>query len=50
MIAVQRLGVQDKLAALGLRDRRHDADLAAELIGRAGLSLADASTSGAWSE
>jgi len=39
-IAVQRLGVQDELAALGLGDRRDDADLAAELVGRAGLALA----------
>ena len=42
MIAVQRLDVQDELAALGLGDRRYDADLAAELVGRAGFTFANA--------
>ena len=41
-IAVQRLGVQDELAALGLRDGDSDRHLAAELVGRPGLALADA--------
>src|SRR6185437_17155217 len=41
-IAVQRLGVQDELAALGLRDGDGDRHLAAELVGRPGLALADA--------
>ena len=41
-IAVQGLGVEHELAALGLRDRGRHADLAAELVGRPGLALADA--------
>ena len=41
-IAVQRLGVQDELAALGLGDGDSDRHLAAELVGRPGLALADA--------
>ena len=41
-IAVQRLGVQHELAALGLGRRRRDRHLAAELVGRPGLALADA--------
>jgi hypothetical protein len=41
-IAVQRLGVQQKLAAFGLGDRRRHRDLAAELVGYAGLAFADA--------
>ena len=40
--AVQRLGVEHELAALGARDWGDDTDLAAELVGRAGLTLADA--------
>jgi hypothetical protein len=39
-IAVQRLGVEDELAALRLGHRRGDRDLAAELVGS--LTLADA--------
>src|SRR5262249_32404527 len=41
-IAVQRLGVEHELAAPGLGDRRRHRDLAAELVGRPGLALADA--------
>src|SRR5713101_6109153 len=40
--AVQRLGVQHELPALGRGDRRDNRDLAAELVGRAGLAFADA--------
>jgi hypothetical protein len=41
-VAVMGLGIQHELAALGLGDGRDDRDLAAELIGRPGLALADA--------
>ena len=41
-IAVQRLGMQDELAALGLGHRRRHAHLAAELVGCSGLAFADA--------
>ena len=41
-IAVQCLGMQHELAALGRGDRGGDRDLAAELVGRAGFALADA--------
>jgi len=41
-IAMQRLGMQDELAAPGLGRRGRDRDLAAELVGRPGLAL------GAW--
>jgi hypothetical protein len=41
-IAVRRLGVEHELAAVGLGCRRRDRGLAAELIGRPGLALADA--------
>ena len=41
-IAVKRLGVQDELTAFGLGDGGGDRDLAAELIGRPRLALADA--------
>ena len=41
-VAVQRLGVQHELPALGRGDRGGDRDLAAELVGRAGLAFADA--------
>src|SRR5262249_23719848 len=41
-IAVQRLGMQHELAALGLGHRRRYAHLAAELVGCSGLALADA--------
>ncbi len=40
-IAVQGLGVEHELAALGLGDRGCHGDLAAEFVGRAGLALAD---------
>jgi hypothetical protein len=40
--AVQRLGVQYELPALGRGDRRRDGDFAAELKGFVGLALADA--------
>ena len=41
-VAVQRLGVQHELAALGRGDRGDNRDLAAELVGRPGLAFADA--------
>jgi hypothetical protein len=41
-IAVQGLGVQHKLAPFGLGDRGRHRDLAAELVRRPGLPLADA--------
>src|ERR1700756_3776596 len=41
-IAMQRLGVQHELPALGRGDRGDDRDLAAELVGRPGLAFADA--------
>jgi len=41
-IAVQRLGVQHELPALGRDDRGDDRDLSAELVGRPGLAFADA--------
>ena len=41
-VAVQRLGVQHELPALGRGDRGDNRDLAAELVGRPGLALADA--------
>ena len=41
-IAMQRLGVQHELAALGYGDRGDDRDLAAELVRRPGLAFADA--------
>jgi hypothetical protein len=37
-IAVQRLGVEHELTALGLGRRGRDRDLAAELVGGAGLA------------
>ena len=40
--AVQRLGVQHELPALGRGDRGYNRDLAAELIWRSGLAFADA--------
>lgn len=40
-IAMQGLGMEHELAALRRRHRGDDADLAAELIGRAGFTLAD---------
>src|SRR5262245_13615943 len=49
-VAVQRLGVQHELAALGGSDRRRDRDLAAELVGFAGLPPPMHSTSGACNE
>jgi hypothetical protein len=49
-IAVQRLGVQHELPALGRSDRGDDRDLEAELVGRPGLAFAMHSTSGACSE
>ena len=41
-VAVQGLGMQHELPALGHGDRGHDRDLAAELVGRPGLAFADA--------
>jgi hypothetical protein len=41
-IAVQRLGVQDELPALGPGDRDSHRHLAAKLVGHPGLALADA--------
>src|ERR1700730_14664319 len=41
-VAVQRLGVQHELPALGRGDRGDDRDLAAELVGRPRLAFADA--------
>ena len=41
-VAVQCLGVQHELAALGLGRRGGDRHLAAELVGRPGLAFADA--------
>lgn len=41
-IAVEGLGVEHELAALGGGDRGDDGDPAAELVGGAGLALADA--------
>src|SRR5262249_10580029 len=41
-VAVQRLGMQHELPALGGGSRRRDRDLAAELVGFAGLPFADA--------
>ena len=41
-VAVQRLGVEHELAALGLGNGRGDGDLAAEFIGRPSLAFADA--------
>ncbi len=41
-VAVQRLGVERELAALGRGHRCGDRDLATELIGRSRLALADA--------
>ena len=41
-IAVQRLGVEDKLAAYGRGRRGGDRDLAAELVGRPRFAFADA--------
>ena len=41
-IAVQRLGVQRELAALGLGDGGCNRDLASELVGRPRFALADA--------
>ena len=41
-IAVQRLAVQDELAALGLGDGSCNRDLAAELVGSPRFSFADA--------
>ena len=41
-VAVQRLGVQHELPALGRGDRGYNRDLAAELIWRPGLAFADA--------
>lgn len=40
--AVQRFGMQHELAAVGRSHGRRDRDLAAELVGRAGLAFADA--------
>jgi len=48
-VAVQRLGVQHELAALGLGCRGADRHLAAKLVGRAGFALADAFNLGACS-
>src|SRR6202040_2746365 len=41
-VAVQRLGVQHELPAVGRGDRGDNRDLAAELVGRPGLAFADA--------
>jgi len=41
-VAVQRLGVQHELPALGHGDRGDNRDLAAELVGRPDLAFADA--------
>jgi len=41
-IAMQGLGMEHELAALRRRHRGGDADLAAELVGRAGFTFADA--------
>jgi hypothetical protein len=41
-IAVERLGVEQELAALGARDRGGDTDLAAELVGVVDFALVDA--------
>ena len=41
-VAVQGLGMQHELAALGPGDRGGDRDLAAELVRGAGLALGDA--------
>jgi hypothetical protein len=49
-IAVQRFGVQDELAALGLGDGDSNRHLAAELVGRPSLALADTLDLGACSE
>jgi hypothetical protein len=45
-VALQRLGMQHKLAASGLGRRRGDRHLAAELVRRPRLAVADAMTSG----
>jgi hypothetical protein len=41
-IAVERLGVEQELAALGARNRGGDTDLAAELVGVVDFALVDA--------